>query len=72
MFNFRLSITSPETADLKQLQFKITSLQENIKIIETNLMNELKIFSENLYKKYNFFINFLGIKILQKFFPKYH
>ena len=38
-----------EGVELKQLQYKINSLQESIKLIENNLLKELKIFQEKLY-----------------------
>lgn len=37
-----------EGVELKQLQYKINSLQESIKLIENNLLKELKIFQEKL------------------------
>jgi hypothetical protein len=42
--------SNEEGSELKQLQYKINSLQESIKLIENNLMKELKIFQEQLYK----------------------
>ena len=38
-----------EGSELKQLQYKINSLRDSIKVIEGNLTQELKIFQEKLY-----------------------